>query len=82
VQPRRLPGSSFRFRLQAASGLSGNEQAARRKPVQQRAPLIALVVALAMLVGWLRLSAVMTIVLATVLVLIVALIAWRSRRRS
>jgi hypothetical protein len=46
-----------------------------------RPPLIALFLALAMLIGWLRLSAVLTIVLATVLVLIVALIAWRSRRR-
>jgi NADH:ubiquinone oxidoreductase subunit 6 (subunit J) len=49
-------------------------------PVQSRTPLIGLLLALAMLIGWLQLAAPVTIALVAVIVVAIALIAWRSRR--
>jgi hypothetical protein len=48
--------------------------------VQSRTPLIGLLLALAMLIGWLRLPAAVTIALVAVIVVAVALIVWRWRR--
>jgi hypothetical protein len=48
--------------------------------MRQWRPLVAPVLAVALLIGWLRLSAVLTTALLAILVLIVALIVWRSSR--
>jgi hypothetical protein len=49
-------------------------------PVQSRTPLTGLLLALAMLIGWLQLAAPVTIALVAVIVVAIALIAWRSWR--
>jgi hypothetical protein len=48
--------------------------------VQNRTPLIGLLLAVAMLIGWLRLPAPVTIALVAMIVVAMALIVWRSRR--
>ena len=49
-------------------------------PVQSRTPLIGLLLALAMLIGWLRLPAPATIALIALIVVAMAVILWRWRR--